>query len=348
MNFGLRLSVQCTLEESLPRHFEGILEQVELAREAGFDMVAVGQHYLTPPFQAIQMVPALARISAVSGHMKIASAVVLAPLQHPVDLAEQVASLDILSGGRFVLGMALGYREVEYRSFGIRKRDRVARLLESLELMKRLWTEESVTFQGVHFQTEEATMTLRPIQTPYPPIWIGGNTDTAVERAASLGHPWLANPHAHIDTLEQQFQLYRRVEAATNHHEPVTDYPIMLEMFVAENREKAIELAGPHLETKYRAYALWGQDKVISSATSFDVGIEELAPGRYILGSPEQCVEQIRMYQRRLGINHMIVRIQWPGMENKQAMRAIELFGKHIIPAFAREPNKAIGITAPD
>ena len=348
MRFGLRLSVQCTLEESLPRHFEGILEQVKLAREAGFDMVAVGQHYLTLPFQAIQMVPALARISAISGDMKIASAVALVPLQHPVDLAEQVASLDILSGGRFVLGVALGYREVEYRSFGLRKRDRVPRFLESLELMKRLWTEDSVTYQGKHFQTKEASMTLRPIQTPYPPIWIGGNTDAAVERAAILGHPWLANPHAHIDTLERQFQLYRRVETATNSHEPVTDYPIMLEMFVAENRAEAIELAGPHLETKYQAYSMWGQDKVMSAGTNFNVGIEELAPGRYILGSPEQCVEQIRIYQRRLGINYMIVRIQWPGMENKLAMHAIELFGKHIIPAFALGPKKAIGITVAD
>ena len=336
MRFGLRLSVQCTMEEDLQSHFQGILEQVCLARDAGFDLVSVGQHYLSPPFQALQLFPVLARVAAESGTMRIASAVALLPLHHPVDLAEQTATLDILSGGRFILGVALGYREVEYQSFGLKKADRVPRFVESLELMKRLWTEDSVTYQGRHFALHEASMAIRPLQRPYPPIWIGGNTDAMVQRAARLGHPWLANPHAHINTLERQLELYRQTLDEHNHAGHMTDYPIMLEGYVAESRAKAVQVAGPYLEAKYRAYSEWGQDKVMGDE-SFDTTIEKLAPGRYILGSPQECVNLIGQYQERLGVNWMILRLQWPGLGTTDALRAIELLGKDVIPAFEGE-----------
>jgi alkanesulfonate monooxygenase SsuD/methylene tetrahydromethanopterin reductase-like flavin-dependent oxidoreductase (luciferase family) len=333
LKFGLRLSVQCTMEESLKDHFTGILRQVEVARELGFDMVSAGQHYLTTPFQAMQLMPALSRITAVSGDMQVASAVVLLPLHNPVDMAEQVASLDILSGGRFVFGVALGYREVEYRSFGLEKKALVGRFEESLGVMKRLWTEDTVTHEGRHFTVAGGSMAIRPLQKPYPPIWIGGNTEAAVARAARLGHPWLANPHAHIDNLERQIELYRRVQRKTDGVTAVTDFPIMLEMFVANSRKQAIEIAGPHLESKYRAYSQWGQDKVMPWEKRFTAGIAELAPGRYILGDPQECIEQIKVYRDRLGINFMVLRVQWPGMSNEEAIRAIELLGRQVIPA---------------
>ena len=337
MKFGLRLSVQCTMQESLKDHFTGILRQVEVARELGFDLVSAGQHYLTTPFQAMQLMPALSRITAVSGDMQVASAVVLLPLHNPVDIAEQVASLDILSGGRFVLGVALGYREVEYRSFGLKKKDLVGRFEESLCVMKRLWTEDTVTHEGKHFTVAGGSMAIRPLQKPYPPIWIGGNTEAAVARAARLGHPWLANPHAHIDNLQRQIELYRRVQRETDGVTAVTEFPIMLEMFVADSREQAVEIAGPHLESKYRAYSEWGQDKVMPWEKRFTSGIAELAPGRYILGDPDECIKQIKVYRDRLGVNFMVLRVQWPGMSNERAIQAIELLGRHIIPAFRHD-----------
>jgi alkanesulfonate monooxygenase SsuD/methylene tetrahydromethanopterin reductase-like flavin-dependent oxidoreductase (luciferase family) len=328
------------MQESLQDHFDGILRQVETARELGFDLVSAGQHYLTAPFQAMQLMPALSRITAVSGDMQVASAVVLLPLHNPVDMAEQVASLDILSGGRFVFGVALGYREVEYRSFGLEKKALVGRFEESLAVMKRLWTEETVTHEGKHFRVAGGSMAIKPLQKPYPPIWIGGNTEAAVARAARLGHPWLANPHAHIDNLERQIGLYRKVQKETEGVTPVTDFPIMLEMFVADSRERAIEIAGPHLESKYRAYSEWGQDKVMPWEKRFTAGIAELAPGRYILGNPEECIEQIKVYRDRLGINFMVLRVQWPGMSNDEAIRAIELLGRHVIPAFQNDDDE--------
>lgn len=332
------------MAESLERHFEGILDQVRLARDVGFDLVAAGQHYLAPPFQALQPLPALSRIIPESGSMRIASAVVLLPLQHPVDLAEQAATLDVMSGGRLVLGVALGYREVEYRSFGLQRRDRLPRFTESLELMKRLWTEESVTYHGTHFRVDDVSMAIHPIQRPYPPIWVGGNTDGMVRRAARLGFPWLANPHSHIDTLARQLELYRN--GAREHAHQIDDYPIMLEMYPAKDRRVAMEIAGPYLEAKYQAYTEWGQDKVMGPE-SFPSTINELAPGRYILGSPEECVEQIRIYEERLGVNWMILRIQWPGMDNTHALSAIELLGKHILPAFSGGSSDEVPVGSP-
>lgn len=333
MKFGLFLSVQHPVGESLVRRLQEAMEQLRLARDVGFDLVCTGQHYLATPYQALQSIPLLARASAESGDMRVAATVILLPLYNPVDIAELSASMDVITGGRFILGVGLGYRDMEYQAFGMKAEERVSRFTEVLGLIKRLWTEDEVTFEGRYFKLNRVTMTIRPVQKPYPPIWIAANTDSAVIRAARLGHIWLANPHSHISTLERQARLYRDTIRAAG-MEPPEDLPLMKEMYVADTTERAIKEARPYLEGKYRAYQSWGQDRVLPPGESFDLPFEELAKGRFIIGDPEECIRQIREHQERLGNNWTNVRVQWPGMDNDKAMKTLELMGKHVIPAF--------------
>src|SRR5207244_7767764 len=108
--------------------------------------------------------------------------VLLLALLNPVQVAEDIASLDVMSEGRVVFGIGIGYREIEYEAFGMTRQQRVPRMLEALELIKRLWTEEVVTFEGRLFQLHDATCKIRPVQTPFPPMWIPANADKAVLR----------------------------------------------------------------------------------------------------------------------------------------------------------------------
>ena len=160
--------------------------------------------------------------------------VILLPLYNPVDLAELVASMDVMTEGRFILGVGLGYRDMEYQAFGMTAGERVPRFLEILNVMKRLWTEDEVTFEGRFFRLHKATMTIRPVQKPYPPIWIAANADSAVKRAARLGHVWVANPHSHISILERQVRLYRDTISEAGGELP-EDLPLMKEMYVARD-----------------------------------------------------------------------------------------------------------------
>ena len=138
------------------------------ARDAGFGSIACGQHFLSPPYQNLQSIPLLARLAADSGDMQLVLSILLLPLYSPADVAETVATLDVISEGRIVLGVGLGYRDIEYQAFNVERRHRVGRFLESLELVRRLWTEEEVTFHGQHFNLDNATCAIRPVPAAAP------------------------------------------------------------------------------------------------------------------------------------------------------------------------------------
>ena len=333
IKFGIMAMPQHPRTDSPVKRLRETVELTRLARDAGLDSIACGQHFLAPPYQNIQSLPLLSRLAAESGSMSLVLSVILLPLYSPVGLAEDVASLDVISEGRAVFGVGLGYRDIEYQGFNTRRRDRIPRFEESLELIRRLWTEENVSFRGSHFSIENATSTIRPVQQPHPPIWIAANNDSAIERAGRLGCSWLVNPHATLHTLKRQMSLYKAT-LATVAHKAVPEIPIIKEMHVAKTHDESLAIAQPYLEKKYQAYADWGQDKELPGEESFRVSFEELARDRFILGSIEEVTEQIEAHHHQLGIDHFIFRIWWPGMAASHAYRVVELLGEHIIPYF--------------
>jgi alkanesulfonate monooxygenase SsuD/methylene tetrahydromethanopterin reductase-like flavin-dependent oxidoreductase (luciferase family) len=333
MKFGVFISPQQPRSDDSVRRFRESVEQARLARKAGFDALAAGHHYLSPPYQSLQSLPLLARLAGEVPGMELCLSVLLLALLNPVQTAEEVASLDIMSEGRVVFGIGLGYREVEYEAFGVSLKDRVPRMQEALDLIKRLWTEEVVTFEGRFFRVHNATCTIRPVQKPYPPIWIAANADPAVVRTARLGYPWFVNPHAALPTIERQWERYKQALAEANHPMPGAR-PIALELHVAATREEAVETARPFLAGKYNAYAEWGQDKVLPGEESFRVAFDALARDRFILGTPDEVIEQIEERVRRLQSNYLIFRMGWPGMEPAKILRAIEMMGARVLPHF--------------
>src|SRR5207237_1787231 len=175
MKLGLNLPNQYPAGESMAQRIDEAVEQVDLMRELGFDVLVVGQHHLATPFQQPSSVPLLARVAANSGSMRIGITVFLLPLHNPVDIAEQVATLDAISHGRMIFGAGLGYRPEEFAVFGVSMRERVPRFLEELEVITRLWTEDEVEFQGRFYQVPRVQSTIKPVQQPHPPIWIAAN-----------------------------------------------------------------------------------------------------------------------------------------------------------------------------
>ena len=337
MKFGIMVMPQHPRTDAPVERFRQTVALTRLARDAGFDSIACGQHFLAPPYQNLQSIPLLARLAAESGSMSLVLSVVLLPLYNPTVLAEDVASLDVISEGRVVFGVGLGYRDVEYQAAGIRRAERIPRFEEALTLIRRLWTEDDVTFHGRHFTLDHATCTIRPVQRPHPPIWVAANNDSAIRRAGRLRCAWLVNPHATTETLIRQTALYREALAAAGQKADSAgdpEFPIIKELHVADTHEESLAVARPYLEKKYRAYADWGQDKELPGDESFRVSFDELAKDRFILGSVEEVVEQINAQHRRLGVDHFIFRIWWPGMPVEHAYRVVELLGAHVLPKF--------------
>ena len=151
MKFGLFINNQQPRDTDPVLSFRQCVQQVIAARDSGFDAIASGHHYVSPPFIALQNLPFLARLAADSGEMDLVLAVTLLALLNPVQTAEEIATLDVMSGGRVVFGVGIGYREEEFQAFGLQVADRVPRMLEGLRLIKRLWSEDGVTHQGLYF-----------------------------------------------------------------------------------------------------------------------------------------------------------------------------------------------------
>lgn len=307
------------------------IEQVHCARDLGFDTIVAGQHYLSEPLQMLQSIPLLARLAPETGDMNLATCIILLALANPVEIAEQVATLDVITEGRLRFGVGLGYRDVEFEAFGVDKGRRVERLCRNLDVVKQLVAGEEVTLDAADCRLDGARLTLRSPQRPHPPVWMGANSDTAVRRAARMADAWVINPHARLDTLERQVREVYVPELEQQGKTMPVSLPIRREMYVAKDRETAIREAAPWLFPKYQVYISWGQDKALPRGDDFSGEFEDLLRNRFILGSPDECLTQLEDYQARLGVTDFIVRVQWPGMPQEQALRNIRAIGEHLI-----------------
>jgi len=333
VRFGLGLSVQHLPEEPQAVRFREHVEQVRLARAVGFSSIWASQHYLSDPFTYFQPIPTLARLAADARGMILGTGVLLLPLLHPVDVAEQLATLDVISDGRLVFGVGLGYRDVENRALGHDPKDRVSRLVEGLEVVERLWSGEPVTYEGKHFKLQSTRISMRPMQSPRPPVWLAANSDGGVRRAARLADAWLMNPHATMATLERQLGLFRTTRRELG-RPPAIETPLIKECYVAPDMATAFAEAATFIGPKYGAYRRWEQDKALPPGETFDASFAELARDRFIIGDPARVVDEIARCREQLGVTTMIFRLQWPGMDQEKVLRSIRLLGQKVLLKF--------------
>jgi alkanesulfonate monooxygenase SsuD/methylene tetrahydromethanopterin reductase-like flavin-dependent oxidoreductase (luciferase family) len=334
MKFGLALSVQHRPEDSQGARFAEHVEQVRLARAVGFSSVWASQHYLSEPFTYFQPLPTLGRMAAEAEGMALGTGVLLLPLHQPVDVAEQLATLDVICGGRLIVGVGLGYRDAENEALGLNPRQRVGRFTEALQVVERLWSGEPVRHEGTHFTLRDVRISMPPAQRPRPPIWLAANTDPGVRRAARLGDAWLMNPHTTGAALQRQLALFHDTRRA-EHRPAAREVPLIRECCVAPTPGAALAEGRPHLEAKYGAYRSWEQDKALPADDQWSAQFDELARDRFLLGDPARVREEIARYREQLGMTTLIVRVQWPGMAQAAVLRSIRLLGEQVLPALA-------------
>ncbi len=332
MKVGLFVTNQQYRDTDMVGALDDQIAMVHLVRDNGWDSLFSGQHYLNEGNnKQLQLVPFLTRLIPEAGDMTTGLGILLLGLHNPIYTAETVASLDIIARGNFVFGVGLGYRDVEFDAFACPKGQRVKRFEEYLELVKRLWTEESVTHESDTVKLDGVRMNIRPTQSPHPPIWLAANNDRAIQRAARMADTWFINPHSTMETIRRHLQVYRDELKAVGKPEPA-ELPAVKEIFCAKDRATAIELAGPYLLGKYKDYAAWGQDKVMPENESFDQDFDDLLRDRFVLGSPEECYEQLRPYWEEFGINHLVFRSHWAGMPLETGCQSIQLISDELLP----------------
>lgn len=330
MRVGIHLTNQHPVGEDLRAALQGQLRLLFAARTAGWQSVWVAHHHLTDQTAMLQPIPYLGRLITESEGMWLGTAVHLLALANPVAAAEEIASLDIMSGGRFIYGAGLGYRDVEYDAAGVQG-SRVGRFETNLAVMRRLWAGEAVDADLPWCKLRGATIALRPTEGGGLPVWLAANSDAAVQRAARLGDTWLINPHAVRETVARQLSNFRTVRSEAG-LPAVTELPLIREVVCRSTRQAADAVAQRHLGEKYATYADWGQDRVMPDSESFRMPFAELAAGRFLVGDPDDCIAELQAWAD-LGVTTVIFRMHWAGMAVEDARETLDMLSRHVLPA---------------
>ena len=335
MKLGIYINSQHPGEEDPARKFDEMIEQVRLMRQHGFDSLWGGEHHAVPPYHYFPLLGMLQRLSAEAEGMYLGTNIVLLPLHNPLEIAELGAFLDVLSGGRFMLGVGLGYRQAEFDMFKVPIKQRVSRMVEGIEVIRRLWTEDNVTHEGRYWQLDDVTIRPQPLKKPSPPILIGAQVDASIKRAAQIADGWCIVPSVSTDKLAVEIEDFKAARAAAG--QPETDQIVRLfEVVCAPDEETALKRAAPYLLAKYASYAQWGMPGVeADSKDSQEVQLQKLARNRFAVGSPEQVVEAL-LEQYRIGVRHLTMRVSWPGMDQKHILESIDLLGREVLPEVRR------------
>jgi alkanesulfonate monooxygenase SsuD/methylene tetrahydromethanopterin reductase-like flavin-dependent oxidoreductase (luciferase family) len=324
MRFGLAVVGNQSKGRSPEANFEMILEMVRAARDSRFELINAGHHYLVDDHDRFQAIPTLARVSAESGDMRLAACQLL-PLHHPVEIAEHMATLDVMSGGRSILAPIAGYRDVEFDAFGVPKSERGRRIVEGVEIIKRLWTEDDVTYDGEVFWIENCSINPKPIQDPRPPIWIGGESGAAIRRATDIGDAWYAYVQANTDesTLDHRLDVAESTDSGTARVQPVAQ-----NTFVAPTDEEALEIYRPIIKETVSWYEEEGYQGAVGGRT--ELGGDGFSP--FLVGEPKTVANQVVYLAEEHGVNCLITGMVAPGVNPEDLIRSVELMGDEVIP----------------
>ena len=254
MKVGLFLNTQFQPGQSVAAHLPDLVTQTRVAREAGFKSLWFPHHYLTGPLQMLQIVPMMAYLAQHAEGMQIGPNILILPLLNPVHVAEDQPRSDVLTGGNYVLGVGLGYRDGEFTAFNMSLKERAPRLEESIALIRRLWSGEKVTHKGRFYQVDDLAIGLKPARDGGPPIWMAGTAQAAIQRAARLADAWMIVPSTPLAQLTEQMRTYR---AALGGRVPDC-FPIVRECYVGADHRTALDECRDALQVQIQCLCLMG------------------------------------------------------------------------------------------
>ena len=320
--------------------YREMLDQIVIAEEIGFESAWLVEHHFLEDGICPSLLVTAAAMAARTSKLTIGTSMYLLPLHRPVQTAEDVAVLDNIAAGRFIFGVATGYRPEEFAAYEEQRSGREPRMEEQLDLMIRGWTTERFSFSGQYYQVEDLSITPKPVQQPHPPIWIGASTRGGVRRAAQWGSALVASPRHHLNELKEHYRMYRQQLQRFNKTASAT--PVIREVYVAETTAQAEEEAREGIMYLHAGmYGKWANVRPLKddrgelvkdpASVTFDTHRE-----RFIIGDPDHCIREIEKYQQELGMDYLLCWMQFPGVDQAKTVRAMRLFAKEVMPHFQK------------
>ena len=293
--------------------------------------MVLGHHRFTPGFPLHPWVT-LGAIAARTETLRLGTSIALLTLDHPLDTAEEIATVDQLSNGRVFLGAGLGYRPYEYEALGLDFHTRGRRMSECLEIVQRAWTEDTVSFHGEFFDFDDVGVYPKPVQQPRPTIWVGANSDAAVRRGARLADGWMVGFGDRLPTAVARIATFREESRA---HGRRGEICLMRLVGIGATREQVEEKWLPEVLATLRGYARAGapqdrNDDVRATARSDRPSLVGLGNDLFVAGNPDDVIVGLQRAVDMTGCEYVM-----PSMsDGGDPLAPVELFGKEVIPAF--------------
>jgi alkanesulfonate monooxygenase SsuD/methylene tetrahydromethanopterin reductase-like flavin-dependent oxidoreductase (luciferase family) len=309
MRIGLHYSLQVSKEERSDRAIRTALDDIAWAEQNGFSSAVFAEHHFFEDCWIPRPLQLAAAAAAVTKTMRIGTDIVVLPLHHPVAVAEEAALVDNISGGRFVLGVGLGWMQSEYEGLGVPFKQRAKIYESSISIVRGLLRGETLTDETGHHRFKNARIRPLPVNPAGVPIWMGGVKDVALSRVARMGDAWVMHPGGSLTELARQQNILLEARAATG-LPPMMERPLRREVFVAETDRKAWELFAPGLRHEYghvyrNLYPNYPADDSVD-------GLRKWGENTMVIGSVGTVAAELRRYATTLGATECLVRFQLP------------------------------------
>ncbi|MEQ8718281.1 MAG: LLM class flavin-dependent oxidoreductase [Acidimicrobiales bacterium] len=310
--------------------YSELLDQIEWVDDLGcFESVWLSEHHFTEDGYLPAVTPMMAAIAQRTRRIRIGTQVLLAPLHHPLRLAEEIAVVDQLSGGRVELGLAPGYRAHEFEVLGIPRQQRGSRTDETIELLLQAWTGEPFSHHGRHFDFDDVIVTPPPSQSPHPPIWIGGSSVAAAQRAVRFGAAFLADQGTPPEAIDAFVQAQRQL--TSNNLRPLGTNRMI---YVCDDTEQGWQEIEPHLRYQENVYEAWYRDEKPGPHDTPETMRERTPMSREvnIVGTPDEVVAEITRQHGDQPFDLLTFWARPPGLSISSSNRSIEMFAAEVEP----------------
>jgi alkanesulfonate monooxygenase SsuD/methylene tetrahydromethanopterin reductase-like flavin-dependent oxidoreductase (luciferase family) len=278
-----------------------LIEEVRVADDAGFDLCLVPEHHIGPRASIVAPLTLSAALAAVTSRIRIGPGIVILAAHHPLHVAEQVTMVDQISGGRAVLGVGAGYQPADLEPFGVDPSERGARFEESLRAVTELLS--------------GGALSPRPVQEPGPPVWVGAWAKAGLRRAAEIADGWIADPIRTVEEVAEMAERYRELRG-----ERSGTIVVMREAWI-DAAPGAAERFEPVIAPVFSYYRRNG-------AAEIPEDFDELARDRFVMGSPEECAEQVADIAARTGADIVALTVRHPdGPRHAQVIEGIRAVG---------------------
>jgi natural product biosynthesis luciferase-like monooxygenase protein len=333
--------------QSHPEVYADTLEECRLADALGFDTVWLAEHH----FSAYGICPSLAVLAGAlareTRRVRIGTAVVIAPFAHPIRIAEEWAMVDILSQGRLEFGLGRGYQPREFTGLGVSMERTRERFDEALEVIRRAWTEERVTFEGEFYRVPGLQVLPRPVQRPHPPLWTAAVSPDTYTLAARRGLKILTSPaFTPFDILRKNFDTYRQEFRTAHGTDAGAEICLNKIIHVAESSRQAREELREPIRWFFRTqadliadpegappeqYRFYRRVRENLLSLSDEKALDQAA----IVGDPEEVTDKIRQHHEALGVTFFMGAFSRGGLAHDRVLRSMRLFGEKVMPRFA-------------